>query len=280
LDAFYQIEDGDILALVQNILVTFHSSYEVKAVNEIQEWNDQAFIYAESSAFSKAEFVHEDLSLINPEFDPVYTLSLTQEWQSSKGCLRKFPMRYGDIESDGNPELAVVYDNNIVIYSLEQNQVVFSAHYWLADEIDSERAITTFTITDASDTPQYIAESGTNPSVGRIYPAWRSLTKIFDGEFDGEYGFDLVMWRKVFESNLNDEVKGFHKTADVLFHYSLQGGEYVLMETESDEIKAWLDSNELTWSQGYPSVSECKGEEGELIPEMHDPLLNDPEVFQ
>ena len=34
------------------------------------------------------------------------------------------------------------------------------------------------------------------------------------------------------------------------------------------------------WQKGYPTLSEYPGEEGQPIPEMHDPLLNDPEVLQ
>jgi hypothetical protein len=46
-------------------------------------------------------------------------------------------------------------------------------------------------------------------------------------------------------------------------------------------VKGWLTSNNLTWwKKGYPSKSECAGQEGQFIPEMHDPLLNDPEVMQ
>jgi hypothetical protein len=44
-------------------------------------------------------------------------------------------------------------------------------------------------------------------------------------------------------------------------------------------VKGWLTAKQLTWKKGYPSKSECAGQEGQFIPEMHDVLLNDPDVL-
>jgi hypothetical protein len=57
-------------------------------------------------------------------------------------------------------------------------------------------------------------------------------------------------------------------------------GEYQKQPTDSATVKNWLTTRHLTWQKGYPSRSECPGQEGQLIPEMHDPLLNDAEVMQ
>jgi hypothetical protein len=219
------------------------------------------------------------LIAINRELKTNFELSPAREWKTVKGCLRAHPLRYGDIESDGVNELLLTLDNNIVLFSPVEKKVIFSAHYWLSDEIDQKRAEATFSIIDASDTPQFLSESGTEPAIGRMYPAWRSLTKIFSDEFNDMPGHDLLIWRKVYDSNLNKELPGFTKTADVFFHYSKEGGSYLLKETEQETMLEWLNDKNLTWSKGYPSTSECPGEEGQLILEMHDPLLNDPDVL-
>ena len=44
-------------------------------------------------------------------------------------------------------------------------------------------------------------------------------------------------------------------------------------------VNGWLAAKQLSWQQGFPSRSECPGQEGQLIPELHDPLLNDPDVL-
>jgi len=102
-------------------------------------------------------------------------------------------------------------------------------------------------------------------------------------DFDANGKSDILIWRKLYESNLGDNpVKGFHLLGEGVFHYEKSAaGEYVFKDdTESNVAKAWLTSNNLTWQKGFPSKSECEGQEGQLIPEMHDPLLNDPEVLR
>lgn len=85
----------------------------------------------------------------------------------------------------------------------------------------------------------------------------------------------------MYRSNLIKEpVAGFTKLSDVYVHYKLTDGEYKKQTTEQRVIKGWLDAKNLTWQKGYPSKSECPGKEGQLIPEMHDPLLNDPDVLK
>ncbi|WP_229815830.1 hypothetical protein, partial [Bacterioplanes sanyensis] len=102
---------------------------------------------------------------------------------------------------------------------------------------------------------------------------------------------DLVKWQKAFVSNNKTESIAWNKVRNSLTHYERDlttqkrlengmTGEYLPQITLDVVIEGWLRENELIWQQGFPSFSECPGEEGKLIPEMHDPLLNDPDVLQ
>jgi hypothetical protein len=85
---------------------------------------------------------------------------------------------------------------------------------------------------------------------------------------------------KLYESrSLSDSTRGFSRKRDTFVHYKLVGGVYELQQTAAEQVQAWLNAKNLTWQAGFPSKSECPGQEGQLIPEMHDPLLNDPDVL-
>lgn len=79
-----------------------------------------------------------------------------------------------------------------------------------------------------------------------------------------------------------DQVPGFTLLRNKYQHYawSTDQNEYLPQETEESQIQAWLSKNNHTWQTGFPSQSECAGQKGKLIPEMHDPLLNDPDVLR
>ncbi|HEX6549060.1 MAG TPA: hypothetical protein VF117_00115, partial [Gammaproteobacteria bacterium] len=62
--------------------------------------------------------------------------------------------------------------------------------------------------------------------------------------------------------------------------YSLENGVYTKQSTDQAAIKGWLAAKSLTWQKGYPQTSECAGQTGQPIPEMVDPLLNDPDVLK
>ena len=62
--------------------------------------------------------------------------------------------------------------------------------------------------------------------------------------------------------------------------YKVEEGRYATQDIDSLAIKGMLAAQSLTWQSGFPTYSECPGQEGQLIPEMHDPLLNDPDVLQ
>ena len=268
-----------------NLYLTKFDTREVLGNWPITPWPNHYYIQAEDLAMYRADITDENrLNQRTPERLPDYIRQTDSDWKDSKGCLGVTPLRYGDIDGDGENELVIIKAYDIIVFSPEREKIVFSMHYWLKDEITAQRAKATFTEISLPDQPQFKADSGTSPVDFTMYPGWRSVSKLFDSEFDGVSngadGYDLVLWRKVFDSNLNSEEVGFHKVADVLVHYTKVDGEYSIVETEQSVIKRWLSENNLTWSKGYPSTSECPGEEGQLIPEMHDPLLNDPEVLQ
>lgn len=199
----------------------------------------------------------------------------------ARGCFQAKPLRYGDVDADNINELVLFLGHQLVVFSPEQAQVVFSSYFWLTDEADEETKSNSYGELNNPDHPQFVASSGTDPLVDDLYPAWRSLTKLFDKDFNNDGKYDFVIWKKAYQSNLNSEAVGFHKIADVLMHYEKIDGVYQYnSDTSQSKMIGWLADNELTWSKGYPSVSECEGEEGQLIPEMHDALLNDPEVLK
>ncbi|AJQ92856.1 hypothetical protein [Gynuella sunshinyii] len=121
-------------------------------------------------------------------------------------------------------------------------------------------------------------------SVAQIYldsQGYRSIAKLYVNDFDKDGHSDILVWRKMYESRLVGELlSGFKLNSQLYGHYALIDGEYHLQQTDEATIQGWLSANELTWQKGYPSSSECQGHEGELIPEMHDPLLNDPDVLK
>lgn len=200
------------------------------------------------------------------------------------GCLTKYPMRYSDIELDGQRELLLVLGEDLVIFSVAGKKVIFSASMHQNDELD-EIKVDAFMqhegYEESGNTPQFLSDSAASIELGEVAPAWRAFAKLYFSDFDTDGAFDIVVWRKLYESRLQaDPVNGFIKKGDLLVHYKLLNGEYKKQETDQATIKGWLTANQLTWQKGYPSKSECPGQEGQLIPEMHDLLLNDPEVLQ
>jgi hypothetical protein len=203
------------------------------------------------------------------------------------GCFVKHPLRYGDINGDGQVELALWLTESFLVFSPQSKKTIFGVNYFFEDIMDAE-----FQLTFAerhkrelaemgAKAPQIFAESGADILADRVVPAVRSVAKVFFGEFDNDNKHDIIMWRKLYGSRtVGDSVKGYEKQGDVLIHYSFENGIYKKQTTESADVKAWLTSKNLTWSKGYPNKSECAGETNQLIPEMHDPLLNDSEVLQ
>ncbi|MGR6871826.1 hypothetical protein ACU6U9_05850 [Pseudomonas sp. HK3] len=214
-------------------------------------------------------------------------------YQTSVGCLNQTPLRYGDIDNNASTELILLLNNDLVIFSPVLKKIIFAMTLSDTDELKPERVADWF-LDETKVNPQFVADSGTNNLIKAALPATRSFAKVFLDDFNTDGKKDIIVWRKLYESNLktNPEL-GFSKVADLLVHYSLVDGEYQIQSntppvegefetdpTQQAKIKNWLDSKNLTWQKGFPSKSECAGQEGQLIPEMHDSLLNDPDVLK
>lgn len=195
------------------------------------------------------------------------------------GCLGSIPLRYGDIDRDGKQELAIfAQDKNLqldlMLFSPEKKSVAFSARLALQDYIPFPAPTAT---TQNNFRYQYVSEE--NQLAYHI--GIRAYAKIFIDDFNGNNQKDILVWRKRFESlKFNDSKKGFGISLEAFNHYELVNGEYKKQPTDNATIKNWLAAKQLTWQKGYPSKNECKGQEGQLISEFHDPLLNDPEVLK
>ena len=125
---------------------------------------------------------------------------------------------------------------------------------------------------------QYSYDEGRSPP--SLSMGYRTFGKHFFGDLNDDGKQDIILWRKYFESlKQGDAKKGFVKKDELFVHYSLVDGEYKKQSTAADTIKGWLAAKQLSWQQGLPSRSECPGQEGQPIPELHDPLLNDPDVL-
>lgn len=199
--------------------------------------------------------------------------------QVTLGCLGVNPLRYGDINSDGKQELAVYlqdYTNQLdwIVFSPEKKSVIFSARLALQDYFPYPTPTAT---TEDNFAYQYASEL--KQRLGGI--GIRAYAKIFIGDFDGNGKGDILVWRKRFHSlQMKDTKKGFALQLEAFNHYELVNGEYKKQPTDNAAIKNWLTAKQLTWQKGYPSKSECKGQEGQPIPESHDPSLNDPDVLK
>lgn len=197
------------------------------------------------------------------------------------GCMQKTPLRYGDFTGDGSSELVVFLSDevstDIRVFSLEKEKVIFSSKLNFTDS-RSREDIPDYYLHDAP--YQYLSWRHVNSDLP-AFPATKAYAKLYVGDLDEDGQKDLLVWRKLYQSRkVEDETEGFEMLDEKLLHHTLVEGEYQPQETEEEVIRGWLAENELTWQKGYPSKSECEGEEGELIPEMHDPLLNDPDVLQ
>jgi hypothetical protein len=202
--------------------------------------------------------------------------------QKEFGCLTQHPLRYGDLTGDGQQELIVVMRDSLAIFSLQSRKTIFAAMFDFQDWKSVADLQKDGSITDPSD-PENVQYGSTKMVAANqgFEAAYRAYAKLYAGDFNNDGKGDLVVWRKQYQSRLvGDSTKGFIKQSDNLIHYALINGTYKKQTTESADVKAWLTSKNLTWSKGYPNKSECAGQTDKLIPEIHDPLLNDAEVLQ
>ena len=201
------------------------------------------------------------------------------------GCMQHTPLRYGDVDNNGDPELIVflpnLYSVDMAIFSPSKKKTIF------ASKLDFNDVIS-FSDIKGTDRdyfePTYQYYSRYVYDRNELSPGekgYRSFAKIYTGDFDENGTPDILVWRKLYVSRLiTDPVKGFELKGQMYGHYSLIDSEYKLQDTSAETVQNWLSTKNLTWQKGFPSLSECEGEEGQLIPEMHDPLLNDPDVLK
>ena len=203
------------------------------------------------------------------------------------GCLDEIPLNQGDLDADGKSELILFLGYDLVVFSPEAGRIVFMINYtvpgWMSLEGTAHHHEANWIKEGDEGVPQY--QNLLDEHYGDALAGLRGYAKLYVGDFDKNGQSDILVWRKLYDSNMqNNPVKGFHKLKDSFYHYEKSTaagstGEYLPQETDPGTIQSWLATNTLTWQQGYPSKSECEGEEGQLIPEMHDPLLNDPDVL-
>jgi hypothetical protein len=201
------------------------------------------------------------------------------------GCLAQNPLRYGDIEKDGQNELVIFIGNDLFVFSPQHEKIVFMLKTrvddWLTIPETAEHYEYYPSARPHDLTPYY--QSAANIDYSEAIPGYRGYGKIYVKDFDGNGASDIVVWRKLYLSKLLSEpVAGFDKVSDTYYHYERKvTGEYELKtDTAPETIQGWLTAKNQTWQSGFPSKSECAGQEGQLIPEMHDPLLNDPDVLK
>lgn len=218
-----------------------------------------------------------------------YHLPLPTEYSLSGrgklGCYADHPLRFGDLNGDGSNEVVLFLKNDLVLFSPEKEKTIFSESLSVLDWL---------TLAESAEEPEnkslpgpapYQYLSGTLMDVREYQPGYRGYSKLYFGDFDSDNNPDILVWRKFYESHKTGDTPGFKKLHDTFAQYELNlglnsSGEFELQDTDSSTIQQWLSGASYTWQKGYPSKSECKGQEDQLIPEMHDPLLNDPDVLQ
>ncbi|MEJ2046267.1 MAG: hypothetical protein P8X74_21405 [Reinekea sp.] len=200
------------------------------------------------------------------------------------GCLGNTLLRYGDLENDGESELVLFLDNELVVFSPSLGKVVFSETYDASNWVSADTTVSAYEEMGSrhEGVKYYSISSESYWAETNDWPGSRTYSKIFQGDMDSDGQMEILVWRKLYLSNTLTESAGFKlsQSAWQRFEKDPETGEYLPQISTEDDIKTWLLENDLTWSKGYPSLSECAGEEGKLIPEMHDPLLNDPDVLQ
>lgn len=203
------------------------------------------------------------------------------------GCLNDNPLRYGDIENDETKELVITLNDNFIVFNANKKIVSFMSLMSVNDWETAENTKELYAENTSEVDPQYVSLNQISTAVeSKITsldkdPGMRGYAKHYFGNFSANNINEILVWRKLYRSLLEkDPRRGFEKISDSYIHYKLIDGEYKKQPTEQAIIKGWLDAKNLTWQKGYPSKSECPGQEGQLIPEMHDPLLNDPDVLK
>jgi hypothetical protein len=270
-DAFYRESGSTDLFSISSSLHLYLTNFETREV--LGNWPLKR--PASFKLFPEITTQYKDL---NVEIDTnSYEYS---EWLEGVGCMNKLPLRYGDFNGDANNEVVLFLDNDLVLFSPNAKKVIFSMPIDSSDWLTEAESITVGK--DVYGTPkhkyisQYLSQNNTLGAGHRIYG------KLFMADFDDNDKSNIITWHKIYESPLlTSDQQGFIKVRDEYQLFEMaDSGEYKVKAIEASEIKNLLVDASLTWQKGYPSISECAGQEGKLIPEMHDPLLNDPDVLK
>jgi hypothetical protein len=213
------------------------------------------------------------------------------EQYHSTGCLSATPLRYGDIETDGTDELVLVLNDELIVFSPKVKKIVFAMFIdasdwwpWGEEDLLKEYILSNDGISPL-DSELYHGNSHSGADLamsGQFMPALRAYSKLFVGDFDNDQNYDIIKWEKTYTSNKKTEAPAWVQLRSELIHYKKDtSGEYIPQpDTSESTIQGWLTTKNQTWQSGFPSKSECAGQEGQLIPEMHDLLLNDPDVLK
>src|SRR5690554_1852325 len=214
------------------------------------------------------------------------------------GCLSTAPLRYGDFDKDGRSELVLFIGNTLTVFSPDYGRTIFSTWLSLNDWLTAEDSLEyyleeDFSVNKKPENPQYESRIAHKRYYQSVHvPGYRGYSKIYIDDFNKDGNTDILVWKKIYLSKLEkDPQRGFDLVRDEFAHYSRDltaqqkseagvTGEYLPQDTRPETIQNWLSAKNLTWQKGFPSKSECAGEEGKLIPEMHDTLLNDPDVLK
>ncbi len=238
---------------------------------------------------NRPELIMHALHQVQPKIDWRKRIEYTPHLLFA-GCLNKIPLRYGDIDDNQDNELVLFLNGELVVFSPKYQRTVFS-NFYQADDWFRDPDWKKEPLVSEVDGKFYQYQSEHMIYNGISTPAYRYYSKLFTGDIDEDGNPDIVLWEKTYASNEKGGTKGFHLVSSNLKHFERDltaqkvteagvTGEYLPQITTSIVLENWLTSANLTWSKGFPSLSECAGEEGKLIPEMHDPLLNDPDVLK
>ena len=236
------------------------------------EYNDKAISEINKHPFTRDKRGAELFDQYNS------SISTTSGSSKSVGCLGGKPLRYGDVDDNGTKEIVLYlsrfnYKSDWVIFSPKKEQIIFSMRWQIRDYYEGKA--------DGYGKWPVMQYPSEEDQRGSSNAGFQVFAKAFLGDFNKDKVPDILVWRKRFESlPTSSSKKGFELKGENFEHYSLIDGEYQPQVTIPLQIKDWLADSELTWSKGYPSKSECEGMEGQLMPEMHDPLLNDPDVLK
>ncbi|MGR6871823.1 hypothetical protein ACU6U9_05835 [Pseudomonas sp. HK3] len=301
--AFYRVPNTNNLYSVTSKTKIYLTNFETREVLgnwPLTPWANAVRMKGEGTNWKARHIISAALAGNVPKVDDPNVMVLNEpayELPSFKkfiGCLANTPLRYGDIDTNESNELVLILDQDLVVFSPEQQKIIFSTTFSISDELRPEQVESWFDGKESDVTTQYVAESGVGNRLNAAFAATRSFAKIFIDDFNNDGKKDIIVWRKLYESRLKtDPVLGFTLEAELFVHYQLENGEYQLQtsapaensefawdDAQQTEIKGWLDSKNLTWQKGFPSKSECARQEGQLIPEMHEPLLNYPDVLK